>query len=102
MRIILLLFLLANINLKFINLNINDLKKNTNISKENRQKIFRDLVGEEEDECLPSESETIKIFAEKYNIDIKNKKITKNLRFIAGKCNPVILIPGILRVALRA
>ena len=102
MRIILILFLLSNINLKFINLNIGSLMNNRNISKENRQKNFRDLVGDEKDECLPSESETIKIFSEKYNIDIKNKKITKNLRFIAGNCNPVILVPGILSVALRA
>ena len=102
MRIILILFLLSNINLKFINLNIGSLMNNRNISKENRQKNFRDLVGDEKDECLPSESETIKIFSEKYNIDIKNKKITTNLRFIAGNCNPVILVPGILSVALRA
>ena len=104
MKFILPLFLLSSINLKFINLNLNNLtkNKNKNITQEKKQKIFRDLVGGEEDECLPSETDTIKIFKEKYNIDLANKKITKNFRFIAGNCNPVILIPGILSVALRA
>ena len=104
MKFILLLFFLSTINLKFINLNLDNLNKikNKTITQEKKQKIFRDLVGAEEDECLPSEIDTIKIFKEKYDIDLGNKKITKNLRFIAGNCNPVILVPGILSVALRA
>ena len=52
------------------------------------------------DSCLPSVENTIKILDEKYDIHIQAKDVTKNLRFIVGNCNPVILVPGIFSVKL--
>ena len=106
MKNILFLLLLSYMNPKFINLNIESLDDLDNIIKRETEtkkakKKLSESVGTNKDECLASESETIQIFKEKYNIDLKDKTITRNLRFIAGNCNPVILIPGVLSVALR-
>ena len=106
MKNILFLLLLSYMNPKFINLNIESLDDLDNIIKRETEtkkakKKLSESVGTNKDECLASESETIQIFKEKYNIDLKDKAITRNLRFIAGNCNPVILIPGVLSVALR-
>ena len=76
---------------------LEDLKKNPKL----KSKIFMDLIGAEKDECLPSVIDTIEILKEKYGIEIEKSKVTDNLRFIAGKCNPVILVPGMLSVRTR-
>ena len=73
-----------------------ELEKNPEL----KSKIFMELIGAQKDECLPSLSETKEILKEKYGLEIEESKITNNLRFIAGKCNPVILVPGMLSVQL--
>ena len=45
------------------------------------------------DECLVSKSDAKTLLKEKYGIT--NSSPDNNLRFILGKCNPVVLIPGI-------
>lgn len=50
-------------------------------------------------ECLASQKETEE-FIKNNNINYKGK-IDNNLRFIAGKCNPIILIPGIYSTRLK-
>ena len=74
-----------------------ELEKNPEL----KSKIFMELIGAQKDECLPSLSETKEILKEKYGLEIEESKITNNLRFIAGKCNPVILVPGMLSVRTR-
>ena len=44
-------------------------------------------------ECLPSKSDTSKILKDIYGISESNPD--DNLRFIVGKCNPIILVPGL-------
>ena len=75
-------------------------------------KEFEDFVVEKEeeelnlksipffggDECLVSKSDAKEIL--KTNYDVINKSPDKNLRFILGKCNPVLLIPGIYAAKL--
>ena len=78
-------------------ISLEELEKNPEL----KTKIFMDLIGAEKDECLPSLDDTIEILKEKYGIEIEKSKITDNLRFIAGKCNPVILVPGMLSVRTR-
>ena len=70
-------------------------------------KEFEDFVVEKEeeelnlksipffggDECLLSKSDAKEILKTKYGVT--NNSPDKNLRFILGKCNPVLLIPGI-------
>ncbi len=99
MKIILLFLLVSFINPNFINLKIESLEELENMIKQEKEtksgeKTFKDKLGatEVKDGCLASESDTIKIFKEKYNIDLQNKNITRNLRFIAGNCNPIILV----------
>jgi hypothetical protein len=64
--------------------------------------VFLKAVGASKDACLPSKSDTITILKQKYNITIDKKDVNDNLRFVVGDCNPVILIPGIFSVRLRA
>jgi hypothetical protein len=101
MKVLLVFFIFLQINsLKIESLediDLNKLEKNPEL----KSKIFMNLVGADENECLPSKEDTKKIMKEKYGIEIELSQITKNLRFIAGKCNPVILVPGILSVRLR-
>ena len=108
MKIILLFLLVSFINPNFINLKIESLEELENMIKQEKEtksgeKTFKDKLGatEDKDGCLASEKDTIKIFKEKYNIDLQNKTITRNLRFIAGNCNPIILVSGVLSTALR-
>ena len=51
------------------------------------------------DQCLPSDKEMEEFFS-KNQIDFKGK-LDKNIRFIAGKCNPIVLIPGIYSTKLN-
>ena len=101
MKNVLLLFLLlftintqksGNSNLKDINITNQKMQK----------KEFLYLVGAKENECLPSVENTVNILKEKYGITVEKNKVNKNMRFIAGNCNPVILIPGLFSVRLRA
>ena len=50
------------------------------------------------DECLLSKNESIKILSQYYGIN--NQSPDENLRFILGKCNPVLLVPGIYATKL--
>ena len=52
----------------------------------------------EGDECLLSKDETKNLLKEIYSST--NISVDKNLRFILGKCNPVLLIPGIYATKL--
>ena len=45
------------------------------------------------DECLVSEKEAKQILSEKYGITEDSPD--ENMRFILGKCNPVLMVPGI-------
>ena len=47
----------------------------------------------EGDECLVTKKDAKEILQSKYNTIINSPN--ENLRFILGKCNPVLLIPGI-------
>ena len=101
MKNVLLLFLLLfTINTqKSGNSNLKDI--NT-INQKMEKKEFLYLVGAKENECLPSVENTVNILKEKYGITVEKNKVNKNMRFIAGNCNPVILIPGLFSVRLRA
>ena len=57
------------------------------------------LGSSESDSCLLSEKETSNLLKEKYGIINNNPK--EEIRFIMGKCHPVILIPGILSTKLQ-
>ena len=50
------------------------------------------------DECLMSKNEAVKVLKESYGID--NPDPDDNLKFIIGKCSPVLLIPGIYATKL--
>ena len=100
MLLLLFLFLFQVKSIKYESyedISLEELEKNPEL----KTKIFMDLIGAEKDECLPSLDDTIKVLKEKYGIEIEKDKITDNLRFIAGKCNPVILVPGMLSVRTR-
>ena len=72
------------------------------LTSNERMKLLLDSIGAKEDSCLPSKNDTINILKEKYDIVIDIKSVTKNLRFIVGDCSPVVLIPGIFSVKLKA
>ena len=44
-------------------------------------------------ECLMSKNEAVKVLKDSYGVS--NSNPDENLRFILGKCNPVLLVPGI-------
>ena len=50
------------------------------------------------DECLIPRKEAVKVLSEHYGIS--NNNPDGNLRFILGKCNPVLLVPGIYSTKL--
>ena len=52
------------------------------------------------EKCLLSISEAKKILLEKYNINMNEKNIDEKVRFLLGKCNPIILVPGIFSTRL--
>ena len=49
--------------------------------------------------CLPTDSET-KNFIKDNKINYKGK-IDDNVKFIAGDCSPIILVPGIYSTRLK-
>ena len=50
------------------------------------------------DECLMPKDEAVKVLQQSYGVS--NSKPDENLRFILGKCNPVLLVPGIYATKL--
>ena len=52
-----------------------------NLTEEMKTKIFLNLVGAEENSCLESEDDTVKILKDKYGININKKKLLKILDF---------------------
>lgn len=70
-----------------ISLELNEiLRENSNEEK------FSD---ESTNECLVSESEAYDILKNKYNLDPDYITIDQNIRFILGKCNPILYVPGL-------
>ena len=57
------------------------------------------LGSSETESCLLSEQETTRLLKEKY--DITNNQPKEDIRFIMGKCHPVVLIPGMLSTKLQ-
>ena len=51
------------------------------------------------EDCLLSKKEAREILKTRYNIN--NKKPDKNLRFILGKCSPILLVPGLFATKLK-
>ena len=77
---------------------------NKNISFSNEiinyaSKIYTEQRQNGDDGCLVNKKTSIEILKNKYGIDIKNPD--KNLRFILGKCSPVLLIPGVYATKLK-
>ena len=60
------------------------------------------LSDETSNDCLVSEQEAFQILKEKYNLDPDYINIDQNVRFIFGKCNPVLYIPGLYASRLIA
>ena len=58
----------------------------------------RKKQGEEEG-CLLSKKASIEILSSEYGID--NQNPDENLRFILGKCSPVLLVPGVYSTKLK-
>ena len=50
------------------------------------------ILGSSSDSCLLSKDETTKILEKDYGIIDNDPK--EEMRFIVGKCHPVVLIPG--------
>ena len=50
------------------------------------------------DECLMPKDEAVKVLKQSYGVS--NSNPDENLRFILGKCNPVLLVPGIYATKL--
>ena len=72
-------------------------QKNENILDDDDDDIL--LGDSQSNECLLSETETSKILKEKYGIEDNSPK--KEIRFIVGKCHPVVLVPGIYSTKLQ-
>jgi len=67
------------------------------IEEENIEKIFEESSNSKV--CIPS-NEEVDNFIKKNNISYTGEK-TNNLGFIVGKCNPIILVPGIYSTRLK-
>ena len=63
--------------------------------KEMMKEQMEDLKLGDTNECLVTEDEARTILQEKYNIDPNYINIDKNIRFILGKCYPIIYLPGL-------
>ena len=99
MKRIYLLFLLFNFYLLYSSPFIEFYKKN--FTAEELKTLYLNKLDIREDYCLASVEDTVKILDEKYDIHIKKKDVTRNLRFIVGDCDPIILVPGIFSVKLH-
>ena len=61
-----------------------------------KEQSAQDKLSEDtSNDCLVSDSEAYKILKEKYNLNPDYIKIDQNIRFLLGKCNPIIYIPGL-------
>ena len=69
-------------------------KMNVNLKETLKEINQKEKLGDSND-CLISESEARIILKEKYNINPDYIDIDQNIRFILGKCNPVIYVPGL-------
>ena len=98
MKAFILLIFFLNISLSF--------QKGTNFFRDtkipleikdilNEQSYQEKLAEETANDCLVSESEAYQILKEKYNINPDYVNIDQNIRFILGKCNPIIYVPGL-------
>ena len=65
--------------------------------KKNQVVVVVSAQGKTTDKLI---SEAKKILLEKYNINMNEKNIDEKVRFILGKCNPIILVPGIFSTRL--
>ena len=84
------LSLFNNINCRFFK----GEKINVDLKEMLREKINEEKLGETND-CLVSEEEARTILQEKYNIDPNYIDIDQNIRFILGKCYPILYLPGL-------
>ena len=84
----------------FVLLSLNCLQyESFDSEKVNLEDIIEDTINA--DECLASKSELQQFFASQ-NIEYKSSyEKDKKLRFIVGKCNPIVLIPGIYSTKLN-
>ena len=84
----------------FVLLSLNCLQyESFDSEKVNLEDIIEDTINA--DECLASKSELQQFFASQ-NIEYKSSyDKDKKLRFIVGKCNPIVLIPGIYSTKLN-
>ena len=62
-------------------------------------KIYIEQRQNQNDGCLLNKKTSIEILKSKYGIN--NKNPDNNLRFILGKCNPVLLVPGVYSTKLK-
>ena len=62
----------------------------------------KNLSSVDTDGCLVTKSEAYKILKEKYNLNPDYINIDDNIRFILGKCNPIIYVPGLYASRLVA
>ena len=70
--------------------------ENMNVSmKELLSNINKNNLQEDEDECLISKEEAKIILKEKYNINPDYIDIDQNIRFILGKCYPILYVPAL-------
>ena len=63
------------------------------------KKVYLDMRREEEQFCLLSQNITLELLKSKYDLDEENPD--DNLRFIIGKCSPVLLVPGVYATKLK-
>ena len=63
------------------------------------KKVYLDMRREEEQFCLLSQNRTLELLKSKYDLDEENPD--DNLRFIIGKCSPVLLVPGVYATKLK-
>jgi len=59
-----------------------------------REQINQEKLGDT-NECLVSEEEAKIILKEKYKLNPDNIEIDQNIRFILGKCYPILYIPAL-------
>jgi len=103
--------------MKFCSLIIIIVLFNISIFKCSKQNFFRNIdiqeileenekqekfASEDTDACLVSKEEAYKIIKEKYNLNPDYINIDDNIRFILGKCNPIIYTPGLYASRLVA
>ena len=71
----------------------------SNVVVDNAILVYYDQRMSDRKECLVPQNSALDML--KTNYGIKNLKPDKNLRFILGKCNPVLLVPGIYSTKLQ-